>query len=61
MICDGASSNLTLLKTLIGRQGSLGYNETLTDKHAIPSSFTNPFSGDKVFIIICPSHQASVK
>ena len=61
MICDGASSNLTLLKTLVGRQGSLGYDETLADKHAIPSSLTNPFSGDKVFIIICPSHQVSVK
>ena len=59
MICDGASSNLTLLKMLVGRRGSLGYNEAQGDKHAIPASFTNPFSGDKVFVIICPSHQVS--
>ena len=48
VICDGASSNLTLLKMLVWRRGSLGYNKSLVDKHAIPTSFTNPFSGDRI-------------
>ena len=57
LICDGASSNLSLLKMLVGKRGLLGFDITQTDKHAIPTTFTNPFSGKNVFIIICPSHQ----
>lgn len=57
LICDGASSNLTMLKILLGKKGAFGHNDKLPDRHEIPTSFTNCFTGGKVHIIICPSHQ----
>ena len=59
LVVDGASTNLTMLKLLVGHQGVFGHDKTKKDPHVIPTSFTNPFSGDRVFITICPTHQVS--
>ena len=56
-VCDGASSNLTMVKTLLGKQGPLHHNDSLSDRHEIDPSFINPFSGEKIYVVICPSHQ----
>ena len=54
LICDGASSNLSLLKALSGRDGAYTHDETQSDKFQVPVSFANPFTGQQ---LICPSHQ----
>ena len=50
LLCDGASTNLSLLKLLCGHSNELD-NITLW--------FTSPFDG-KVFLIVCPSHQVCI-
>lgn len=47
LLSDGASSNLSLMKLLCGYK----------DDSKLTSSFISPFSGEKVFVIVCPSHQ----
>ena len=56
LMCDGASSNLTALKTTTGVYGAYPVNE---DGYKIPSpSFENPYDPPNyVFWMICPSHQ----
>ena len=56
LIGNGASSNLTMFKTLTGYSGSYGINESLPDPHCIKPYFINPFNGQKLFILICQSH-----
>lgn len=48
LVCDGASSNLCLLKML---SNNVGHND-ISD-----SSFLSPFDGKPVHIVPCPSHQ----
>ena len=60
LVADGASSNLALFKILCGRTGPFGHNVNQEDKHWVPTSFTNPFSGEDVHILICPSHQVQL-
>ena len=48
-LCDGASSNLALLKALHN------YNT----KYDILPFFISPFDSQKIHLIICPSHQVS--
>ncbi len=60
VVCDGASSNLTALKPLCHRQGAYGHDSSLRDQHQVPVTFRNPYTGDDVFMIICPSHQVSI-
>ena len=58
IVCDGASSNLTSLKALCHRQGAYGRDlSQKDDPHKVPVSFRNPYSGQDVFLLICPSHQ----
>ena len=61
VILDGASSNLSSIKLLLGIKGVFGHNDDLVDRHSIPGSIVNPFSGDKLYFMIikklCPSHQ----
>lgn len=63
VLCDGASSNLTLLKMLSGYpRAVLPLNadaEDLSEKYFADMSFTNPEdpSSIPVFAMICPSHQ----
>ena len=60
LVVDGASTNLTMLKLLLGHQGAFGHNNSQQDRHMIPVSFNNPFSGEDLFVTICPTHQVSV-
>ena len=46
LLCDGASTNLSLLKLLCGQQDD-----------SIQPWFTSPFDGKTVYAMICPSHQ----
>ena len=63
VLCDGASSNLTLLKMFCGYpRAVLRVNDAAEDLRAryfIDMSFTNPedSSGSPVFAMIYPSHQ----
>ena len=48
LLCDGASSNLSLLKLMCG----------IDDESApIEPWFQSPFDGKRVCVIVCPSHQ----
>lgn len=48
LLCDGASSNLALLKTLC----------CYTEGESIDSPwFISPLDGKNVYLVICPSHQ----
>ena len=57
VIVDGASSNLSCIKLLLGVKGVFGHSDELRDRHSITTSATNPFTGGKIFFMICPSHQ----
>ena len=46
LVCDGASWNLALVKKLCSTSSS-------------EACFANPFTDDKCWIIICPSHQVN--
>lgn len=48
LVCDGASSNLSLLKLLCGASN---------DSDDISPWFKSPFDGRRVFLIVCHSHQ----
>ena len=50
LLCDGASSNLSLLKLFCGYVS----NE---DKDIQEPWFTSPFDGKNVYLLVCPSHQ----
>ena len=64
LVCDEASSNLALIKLLCGykhEQLPLADGE---DPFAVSASFVNPYEDDddqRVFVVICPSHQVSLK
>lgn len=63
MVCDGASSNLSLLKVLAEYMGTKLPPEAGVgmDQFLPRMKFTNPYHPDiddiDVFMIICPSHQ----
>ena len=50
LLCDGASSNLSLLKLLCGYVNN-------DEKDVQEVWFTSPFDGKPVYLLICPSHQ----
>ena len=66
VLCDGASSNLTVLKILTGyEKKELPVNESadnLRDKFFLDVSFSNPEDpyGRPILTMICPSHQVVV-
>ena len=50
LVCDGASSNLTMIKTLLGKKGHFTPDQSLLDPHKVKAYFTNPFSGENLHI-----------
>ena len=52
LLCDGASSNLSLFKVLCGYTNSESID-------IVKPSFKSPFDGKDVHLIVCPSHQVS--
>ena len=60
LVCDGASSNVSALKSSCDAHGACGVNPTSSDRYAVELWFTNPFDTDrKIVWVICPSHQVS--
>lgn len=60
VVLDGASTNLAAMKYLImGKGGMFGMNDdpNLDDPHHVKTWFINPFTGEKVFFVPCPSHE----
>ena len=60
VIIDGAASNLSCIKLFLGVKGVFGHNDKASDRHRIAATTTNPFTGDKLFFMICPSHQVII-
>lgn len=60
IVCDGASANLSSIKILTGfGSGAFGNKPigSCADIHEVQAWFTTPYTNEKVFNIICPSHQ----
>ena len=57
LIRDGASCNLSLLKQPCGTTGKYGSLAGDGDVKDNPVWFINPYSGEKTYLFICPSHQ----
>ena len=59
LVCDGASTNVSALKSTCGTAGAYGVDsKNAADQHRVEPYFSNPFEPDKkVFWVICPSHQ----
>ena len=63
VLCDGASTNLTLLKMLCGHPRAQFSNnnrvEDLRAHYQVDASFVNPEDphGNPIFVMVCPSHQ----
>lgn len=63
LLCDGASSNLTVMKILSGHPRtqfpSRPDAETLRERFFVEASFSNPEDpvDNPIFLMICPSHQ----
>ena len=63
LLCDGASSNLTLMKILSGQPRAQFPSRpdaaTLRERFFVEASFSNPEDpvGNPIFLMICPSHQ----
>ena len=60
LVMDGASTNLSMLRLLMGATGVFGHNSESDDPHKISPCFQNPFTGANVHVVICPSHQVHV-
>ena len=60
VIGDGANWNHTVFKRLCGHSGKFGTTDVKTNEsvHDVPASFTNPYTGARVWCILCPSHEA---
>ena len=57
-VVNGASSNLSMIKIwTAGDTSAYGVAQYGADKHYVKTWFVDAFNGQKVFCIICPSHQ----
>ena len=58
LVCEGASTNLTLLKAMVGMRAAFGNSSTnSSDRYAVPASTDHPFwPGHTLYFVICPSH-----
>ena len=60
IVGGGASWNQALFNKLCGYSGKFGIDAVPDgDFFYVPASFTNPFSGIKVWCIVCPLHEVS--
>ena len=61
LVCDGASPNLTTIKTTMGLSGVFARQPLAVDPNSINPSFTNPFNPSRsMYWMICPSHQLRI-
>jgi hypothetical protein len=58
LVCDGASPNLSTIKTTMGVSGVFARDDSQADANSISPCFSNPFNPSrKIHWMICPSHQ----
>ena len=57
IVVDGASANLSMIRLLMGKMCVFATNSDSDDPHSICPSFPNPFTGENIHVVICPSHQ----
>ncbi|XP_065177045.1 uncharacterized protein LOC135806751 [Sycon ciliatum] len=59
LVCDGASTNMAMIKSMMGKSGSFGMQEEEgPNRHDIRASVEHPvWANHRLFFIICPSHQ----
>ena len=55
-IRDGANSNLTMYKSLLGHSNEYFRVNSDNPDHYVKPYFISPFTGAKLFIIVCPAH-----
>ena len=61
LVCDGASSNLSTIKSTMGVSGVFGCDSSLTDVNSICPWFSNPFNPTRnIYWLICPSHASGI-
>ena len=61
LIGDGASWNMSLFKNLCGHKGKFGSDtSSAMFAHDVTASFINPYTGFRVWCIICPSHEVQL-
>ena len=61
LICDRGSANILVIKASHRRHGAYSLNKDAVDIFEIQPWIRNPFSSpNKIFWLICPSHQVSV-
>eukprot|EP00117_Sycon_ciliatum_P050554 scpid98244/ scgid35672/ len=57
VICDGAATNLSVIKSMMGVRGAFGMKSS-PDRHMINSSISHPFwRHQKLFFIVSAAHQ----
>ena len=64
LVCDGAGPNLAAVKCMTSvTSGAYGADSKLGEAHKIPTPcFSNPFNPtNKIYWVICPSHQVGSK
>ena len=58
LVCDGGSANAATIKASHGCHGAYSVKEDQNDKFEVKPWMINPFNPpNKIFWIICPSHQ----
>lgn len=55
-VCDGASTNLATIELLTGFGSGAYGTKAEGNKHEIKTWFRNPYTNQKVYALICPSH-----
>ena len=61
LICDGGSANVSVIKASHGCHGAYSMNKDAKDPFEVQPWMNNPFNPpNKIFWMICPSHQVSV-
>ena len=60
LICDGGSTNVSVIKASHGCQGAYSVKQDGEDKFEVEPWMFNPFNPPHlIFWMICPSHQVS--
>ena len=61
LVCDGGSSNIATIKATHGHHGVYSVSGSTDDKYEVKPWMINPFNPpNKIFWLICPSHQVNV-
>lgn len=62
LVCDGSSANIATIKASHGCHGAYSMKENGDDRFEVEPWMINPYDPpNKIFWMICPSHQVIVK